>query len=193
MPRWLLFLVVLLLAGCGEEQTDTRDEGGGPLTLRIWDREARARPGSPPSHLVAERLAQRGDDPSRLDLSPVLVRRPLRDGVAYLHAALAQLGTGDGRTVAVPGRVGLSGVLGQRAFAGHAAEAGLAEGGAASLEELRLVRFGALTTVARLRITETALEGEGGTSVGPAPAAIAAALAAIPPGFQPPALTSPRH
>lgn len=189
MPRPLLPLAaaLLLAAGCDEEGAAQAPSGAqGPLVLRVWDKDARATPGAPPTTLLAGRAEQRGLAEAVL-LSPVLVRRPLDDGVLYVHADQAAAGGGKG--IELPGPVHLSGLWRGLPFTGTAARAAMPAGGRLQLSDLRLAHGGQLASVPSATADRTRIELGGPLAAAPGAPAIATALAALPPAPATPLLS----
>lgn len=182
-----LLAALLLTAGCQDEAASQAPAGAqGPLVLRVWDKDARAQPGSPPTTLVAGRAEQRGLAEA-VRLSPVLVRRPIDGGVLYVHAGEAAAGGGKG--VDLPGPVHLSGTWRGLPFTGVAERAALPAGGRLELSGLRLARGGLLATVPRAIANRERIVVEGPLEVAPGAPAITTALAALPPAPATPLLT----
>lgn len=177
--RSALLLAALVLAGCADDEAERPEEGArGPLVMRIWDREARATPGAPPTTLVAQRARQRGlGEEIRLD--EVLLRRPLEGGGAlYVHAAEALAGDSSG--VVMPGPVRLTGVWRGLPFTGTADQARIPANGHLELTALRLARGGTLATAPLLIALREQVSVQGALRVQPGAPAANAALAALP-------------
>lgn len=182
-----LFAALLLIAGCEDEDASQAPAGAqGPLVLRVWDKDARAQPGAPPTTLVAGRAEQRGLAEA-VRLSPVLIRRPIEGGVVYVHAGEAAVGGGQG--VDLPGPVHLSGTWRGLPFTGVAEHAALPAGGRLELSGLRLARGGLLATVPQAVATRERIVVQGPLEVSPGAPAITTALAALPPAPVTPLLT----
>jgi len=185
----LALLALLTLGGCGEDEVPPAAGAQGPVLLRQWQQ-----PGQEPIVLVARTVSHPRRDFRALDLSPVLMRMPFQDGTAFLAApgatyaaaARGDASAGDLAGVRVRGPVHLSGTLTGEPFVGRAADlrfdsrtrvlelVGDAE------HPVELCVRGAIQRAPRLRLTATGRDAPDGYLILPAPAAVAAALAALP-------------
>jgi hypothetical protein len=179
--------LLLGLAGCGVQ--DTVDEPGvrGPVVFRIWDRAARASD-APPTVVRADAVRQTSSGFDDLEMLPVLIRRPVSDGVLWVHApsgtfkAAAKAADGDrAQEIALAGPVHFTGILGGIPVSGCASDAAVPRGGShLELHDIQFVRGGSLLTAPRAELVEGAIRADGPVRIGPGAPALTAALAALP-------------
>ena len=185
--RALLPLPVLcLLAGCGVQEEADKPGVRGPVVFRIWDRQAREQ-GAPPTVVRADAVQQADAGFDDLTMVPVLVRRPLPDGVVWIHAPSGrfQAKGADGRKAQefeLAGPVHLTGTVRGLPVSGYAETAAVPRGSERlELTGVQLVRGGSLMTAPRAEVADRELTAHGPVSVAPGAPAMTAVLGAIPP------------
>ena len=184
---FILVAAVAVCAGCGGEQEQEAPGMRGPLVFRVWNAKDRAA-GAPPTIIRADSVRQGNADFSDLTMVPVLVRRPLPDGVVWVHApsgTFQAIGSGPGKAeqeIALTGPVHLTGVVRGLPVSGVAATATVPRGTQTlELTEVRLVRGGMVMTTPRARLAEGALVAYGPVDMSPGSPALTAVLGAVPP------------
>ena len=192
--RHLLFLLVLALAaGCGVQEEADEPGVRGPVVFRLWDRQARAQ-SLPPTVIRADAVHQAGADFDDLTMVPVLVRRPLADGVVWIHApsgrfqaeqrAAVKGASSSGprdQEIALEGPVHLTGMIRGLPITGSAATAVVPRGREVlELTDLRLVRGGTLMTAPKAELADRTLTASGPVSIAPGSPAMTAVLGALP-------------
>lgn len=205
MPRHLLIALILVaLAGCGSEPALPPPGAQGPILVRQWDERGERQ-------VVVKARAVRpagGDLTKALDamsLQSVLMRAPFADGVVYGATPSARFAQGGERVFELPepggpatAFVAIAGIYQGAPLTGRAARAYLRrEDQALILEQVELVEMakGGLLTISPQIVLrqgeQLALPGERGrTTHDRAPAAVIAALAALPRPLHLPELTA---
>ena len=159
----------------------------GPLVFRVWNAQDRAA-GAPPTIIRADGIRQGNADFTDLTMVPVLVRRPLPDGVVWVHApsgSFQAIGSDSGKAeneISLVGPVHLTGVVRGLPVSGVAATATVPRGTETlELTEVRLVRGGMVMTTPRARLAEGLLVAQGPVDMSPGAPALTAVLGAVPP------------
>ena len=161
----------------------------GPLVFRVWNAKDRAA-GTPPTIIRADSVRQGNADFSDLTMVPVLVRRPLAEGVVWVHSpsgTFQAIGSGSGKAeqeITLTGPVHLTGVVRGLPVSGVAATATVPRGTQTlELTEIRLVRGGMVMTTPRARLAEGTMVAEGPADMSPGSPALTAILGAVPPHY----------
>ena len=181
LPPLLLVLAAMVLGGCGTE-AESEDPGiRGPVVFRLWDRQARAR-GLPPTVVRADGVRQATLGFDDLEMVPVLVRRPLPEGVVWIHAPTGHLqGQDRDQQLSLSGPVHLSGVIRGVPVCGSAARAEVPRGQQVlRLFDVRLVRGGMLMTAPSVDLTDRLMTSPGPVRTAPGAPALCAALGSVP-------------
>ena len=205
MPRHLLIAAVLVaLAGCGSEPPLPPPGAQGPILVRQWDER-----GERQVVVKARSVRPTGGDLTKaldaMSLQSVLMCAPFADGVVYGVTPSARFAQGGERVFELPepgapaaASVAIAGIFKGSPITGRAARAWLRRADQALiLEQVELVEMakgGLLTTSPQIVLRQgeqLALPGERGrTTHDRAPAAVIAALAALPRPLVLPELTA---
>jgi hypothetical protein len=183
----LVMMAICALSGCGEQAEDDAQGSRGPVTVRWWDRQARAAQ-APPTVLQAESLQQLDAEFKDLRLVPVLLRRPSPHGDMWIHAPAARLAATSGRPDALlDGPVHLTGTDRGVAIAGVASGAKLVRDGtwgsirpAIELTDLRIARGGLVWSAPSATVADGRISATGPVHLHHGAPAMAALLGAVP-------------
>jgi len=205
MPRPLLLAAaVVLLGGCASEPPLPPPGAQGPILVRQWDER-----GERQVVVKARSIHPAGGDLSKaldeMSLEEVLVRAPFADGVVYGATPSARFAQGGERVFEMPepgapaaASVAIAGIYQGSPITGRAERAWLRRADQALiLERVELVEMakGGLLTISPLVVLrqgeQLEMPGERGrTTHDRAPAAVIAALAALPRPLELPELTA---
>jgi hypothetical protein len=183
--RPFVFLVALgLLAGCGGQEDTDAPGIRGPVVFRLWDRAARAA-NQAPVVIRTDAVHQKSAAFDDLEMVPVLIRRPLADGVLWIHApqgsfqSAGESGPGRNQQASLQGPVHLTGVMSGLPVSGSAATAVVPPGRQVlEMTDVRLVRGGMVLSTPRATLSDGAVQMEGPVSMAPGSPAMTAVLGA---------------
>jgi hypothetical protein len=184
MRPFAFALVIALLAGCGAQE-DTDVPGiRGPVVFRLWDRAARAS-GQAPVVIRTDAVHQKSAAFDDLEMVPVLIRRPLADGVLWIHApqgtfqSAGDSGPGRKQQASLQGPVHLTGTISGLPVSGSAATAIVPPGRQVlELTDVRLVRGGMVLSTPRSTLSDGELQMSGPVELAPGSPAMTAVLGA---------------
>ena len=178
---FLCAVTLLALAGCGSDEEAVEPGVRGPVVFRLWDGDARAA-GLPPTVVRADAVRQANLGFDDLEMVPVLVRRPLPDGVLWIHAPKGRFqAAGKVQELSLTGPVYFSGVVRGVPVGGSAAQAEVPRGQRVlKLTDVQLVRGGTLITAPSADLTDGLLSSPGPVRMAPGAPAMAAVLGAVP-------------
>ena len=176
-----LLALTLSLSSCGNDEELAEPGVRGPVVFRLWDAQARA-DGLPPTVVRADAVRQANLGFDDLEMVPVLVRRPVSDGVLWIHSPKGRFqAAGRAQELSLTGPVYVSGVLRGVPVGGSAARADVPRGQRVLvLQDLQLVRGGMLITAPSAELTDGKLSTPGPMRVAPGAPAMAAVLGSVP-------------
>lgn len=173
--------VAVALSGCGGDEEIAEPGVRGPVVFRLWDTETRAG-GLPPTVVRADAVRQANLGFDDLEMIPVLVRRPVPEGVLWIHAPKGRFqAVGRTQELSLTGPVYVTGMLRGIPVGGSAAQAEVPRGQRVlHLTDVHLVRGGMLITAPTADLSDGKLSSPGPVHIAPGAPAIAAVLGAIP-------------
>jgi hypothetical protein len=177
--RWIAGASLVLLAvGCAGKTSLLPPGASGPIVFHVW-----GDPGEQPTVILTDTLIQEGNYFDHLIMNPVIIRHPFQDGLVYIQAPRGDYDANGPDTIVFTGPVRLSGTLQGEPMIGLAAKAVMRRvDQRMELTQVELLSHGSIATTQRMFIDRA---GRADTrpyrfEKVPGPAAVSAALAALP-------------